>query len=104
MARCATPFDYWSNAFELGMLTAEAQAVIAMRLWGMGGLWSVTKSENARMVDEKRDAITRSMIDAGVAAATGKRPDQIMAAAVKPLRQKTRSNSKRLAKRGPKLR
>lgn len=99
-----TPFDYLRNGVQLGMMAAEAQTVITMRLWGMGGLWAVTEAENDRMVSEKTQALSQSMINAGLATMAGKRPDQIMAAAIKPMRQKTRANSKRLAKRGPKLR
>ena len=84
------------------MMVAEANAVIAMRLLGMVGLWSVTPAENDRMVSEKLEAFNRSAIAANHAAMSGQRPDQIAAAALKPVRQKTRANSKRLAKRGPK--
>ena len=85
-------------------MLAEAQAVIAMRLMGMNGLWSVTKSENGLMFSEKADALTRSAIDASTAMMTGKRPDEVISAAVKPLRAKTRANAQRLGRRGPKLR
>ena len=101
MARNATPLELFKTQMEVGMMLAEAQGVIAMRMMGWGGLWSVTKSENARMVSEKTEAITRSMQNATLAAMTGKRPDEIVNAAVKPLRQKTRANVARLGKRGP---
>ena len=101
MARSATPLELFKTNLEVGMMLAEAQSVIAMRMMGWGGLWSVTKSENNRMVSEKTEAITKSIQNATLAAMTGKRPDEIVNAAVKPLRQKTRSNVARLGKRGP---
>ncbi|WP_420556399.1 antifreeze protein [Roseovarius sp.] len=100
MARVLTPVDLWSNAFQAAMIVAEAQAVIAMRMWGIAGVWSVTPSENSRMVSEKAFALTRAATDAGTAALRGRRADQVVAAAMKPIRQKTRANARRLAKRG----
>ncbi|QFT99217.1 hypothetical protein FIU85_18015 [Roseovarius sp. THAF8] len=100
MARVLTPVDLWSNAFQAAMIVAEAQAVIAMRMWGLAGIWSVTPSENSRMVSEKAFALTRAATDAGTAALRGRRADQVVAAAMKPIRQKTRANARRLAKRG----
>jgi len=101
MGKRAQPTDSWKNALQLGMMAAEANVVIAMRMWGMAGIWSVTKAENDRMMSEKTQAVTQSIVAANRAVMTGKRPDQILAAAIKPVRSKTRANSKRLAKRGP---
>lgn len=98
-----TPADLMRLQVEWLQLMAETQAVIAMRLLGMAGMWSVTSSEDTRMVDEKAPAMAKSMMAASVAAMTGKRPDQIAQAAIRPLRAKTRANSRRLAKRGPKM-
>ena len=103
MSRFSTPLDLALLNVEVGMMMAEAQAVIAMRVMGWNGLWSVTKAENGLMVSEKAEAMARSAIDATTAAMTGQRPDQIMSAAVKPLRQKTRANATRLGKRGFKV-
>jgi hypothetical protein len=102
----ATPknpfFEYWSNALQLGMVMAEAQAVIAMRVMGMSGIWSVTPYENHRMVSEKVYAMTKAATDASGASLRGASPAAVMAASIKPVRRKTRANSRRLAKRGPK--
>ena len=98
------PGVYWASAMQFGLLAVEAQAVIGMRLLGMVGLWSVTGSENRRMVDEKAVALTKSMTNASAALLTGQTPNKIAEAAMRPLRQKTRSNYRRLAKRGPKSR
>jgi hypothetical protein len=102
MARRSSAFSHWANAMQIGWVMAEAQSVIAMRLMGMAGLWSVTPHENTRMVTEKMHAVTKGMTDANRAALSGHSPDRIVAAALKPIREKTRANSKRLAKRGPK--
>lgn len=96
------PFAFLANAIEIGQMMAEANAVITMRTLGMAGLWSVTPAEDQRMVSEKVEAVTRSMSDATQAMMKGQNADQITAAALKPLRQKTRANAKRLTKRGPK--
>lgn len=89
-----------SNVMQTGLLFAEANAVIWMRVWGMAGVWSVTPSENKRMVSEKIEASQKAMLAASKVAMRGGTPDAVTAAAIKPYRQKTRANSKRLAKRG----
>lgn len=94
------PFSYLTNSVQITYMMAEAQSVVAMRVLGMAGVWSVTPAEDARMVSEKVDAMTRASTDATHALLRGAGPDAITAAAIKPLRQKTRANAKRLAKRG----
>ncbi|GFE64015.1 antifreeze protein [Litoreibacter roseus] len=103
MGKYASPLDLWRTGMEVSMLVAETQAVMTLRMMGMAGVWSVTPSENSRMVSEKLPAFAKSATAAGTAIMTGKRPDQVMSAAVKPLRSKTRANSRRLAKRGLKV-
>jgi hypothetical protein len=103
MPRTANPLDLWQNSVQIGMIMAEAQWVIGLRMMGMAGMWSVKPSENSLMVTEKSHAMTRSLTNAGLAAMSGKNGDQILAAALKPIRQKTRANASRLIKRGPKL-
>ncbi|MEL6641890.1 MAG: antifreeze protein [Pseudomonadota bacterium] len=95
-----TPVHYWANAMQLGYLVAEAQAVIAMRLLGMAGIWSVTSSEDGRMISEKIYAMTKASTDATMAAMNGGTANEITAAAIKPIRRKTRANARRLGKRG----
>lgn len=97
------PFRFWANTMELSWMMAEAQAVIAMRMMGMAGVWSVTRSEDTRMVSEKAQAMTQAATNATRAVMAGRAPDQIAAAAIKPFRQKTRANAKRLGKRGLKF-
>ena len=95
-----TPLHYWANAMEVGYVMAEAQAVIAMRLMGMAGVWSVTPTEDGRMISEKVYAMTKAATDSTKVALRGGTADQIAAAAIKPVRRKTRSNARRLGKRG----
>lgn len=99
MPKRPTPFD---NAIELSMMMFEAQSVIQMRLMGMAGLWSVGPQENSRMVTEKMEAIIKSTTDAGQATLRGGSPDEIAAAAIAPMRNATRANSRRLGKKGMK--
>ncbi|WP_299560741.1 antifreeze protein [uncultured Sulfitobacter sp.] len=94
------PFSYWSNALEMTYMMSEAQAVISMRLMGMAGIWSVTPAEDSRMVSEKTQAMNRAGAEAARVMIAGGTPDRVMAAAIKPIRQKTRANAKRLGKRG----
>jgi hypothetical protein len=100
MGRLFTPMDYWANAMQVGWVIAEAQGVIAMRMMGAMGLWSVPKSENSRMLNEKIFAFVKGGTDASLAMLAGKSPDVVASLAIKPIRQATRSNHKRLTKRG----
>ncbi|MCO6383171.1 antifreeze protein [Oceanicola sp. 502str15] len=86
---------------QMAMMTMEVSAVIWMRMMGMAGAWNVTGGENKRMVREKQLAFVKSAQGASLAAMSGR---DVAAAALRPLRQKTRANASRLAKRGPKLR
>ncbi len=101
MARSQNPLALWSLAMQMGWITLEAQSVIAMRLWGMAGLWSVTPSENARMVSEKTAAFTRSGTAVAKALMAGQSAEDAVAAGLRPIRRTTRANSRRLRRRGP---
>jgi hypothetical protein len=102
-SRHATPADLIHASVTFWSLMAETQMVMAYRMLGMAGLWSVTGTENATMVSEKAPAFALAGQAAARAAMSGQRPDQIAVAAMKPLRRKTGANSRRLAKRGPRL-
>lgn len=86
---------------QTGWMALEAQSVIAMRLWGMAGLWSVTPSENRRMVSEKAAAFTRSGTAVARALMQGQSVESAAAAGLRPIRKATRANSRRLSRRGP---
>lgn len=85
----------WADMARMGL---ESQFVMGMRVAGMMGLMPHAAAENARMVTEKGDAATESIGAALAQVARGARPDQIMAAALKPYGQRTRANALRLYK------
>lgn len=88
-------------SLQTGMMLMEAQMVIGMRLLGMAGLWRVQPSENARMSAEKVSAATEVAMATSHAIMARKSPTVIAEAALKPISRRTRSNVKRLARRGP---
>ena len=88
---------------QTALMMAEAQRVIAMRLIGMAGGWTVSHDENQRMVSEKSTAVIASGLAAGRAMMAGASPEGAALAALKPIRAKTRANAKRLTRGGPKL-
>ncbi len=100
MKRLGTPNEAMRLAMQSGMMMAEANMVIAMRMMGMGGLWRVTPGENDRMVQEKADAAMASGAAMTRAMLAGHSPAKIALAGMKPVRAKTRANASRLAKRG----
>jgi vacuolar-type H+-ATPase subunit F/Vma7 len=102
MSRIFTPMDYWTNVMQVGCVMAEAQTVIAMRLMGAMGLWSVEETENRQMLNEKLFAFAKGTTDAAFAAMSGKSPDVVTALAIKPIRQTTRANQRCLTNRGRK--
>ena len=100
MNRLGTPAEAMRLAMQSGMMMAEANLVIAMRVMGMGGMWRVTPAENARMVKEKSDAAVASAAAMTRAILAGQSPAKVALAGMKPVRAKTRANATRLAKRG----
>ncbi|GAA0312622.1 Antifreeze protein, type I [Rhodovulum strictum] len=94
--------EFWRVGWQMALMAQEAQMVIAMRMLGMGGLWATTPHETTRMVTEKTAAFTRPAMQGGQAAARGASPVRIAEEMVRPIRRRTRSNAKRLARRGPK--
>ncbi len=95
--------DLFGLSLRTGMMMAQANMVIGMRLMGMAGAWNVTSAENQRMVDEKTDAAVASGTAMMKAALAGKGPVAVAEAGLAPVARKTRANAKRLAKRGPKV-
>jgi hypothetical protein len=83
------------------IMLAEAQMVIGMRMLGMMGLWRVLPSETSRMSSEKLAAMGEVAMASSRAVMSGQPPIKVAEAALKPIRRKTASNVKRLARRGP---
>jgi hypothetical protein len=99
----AAPFDVWRSGLQLATMLAEANMVVTYRTLGQMGLWATAPGETARMIREKPATFLQSAVAASGAVQAGKRPDEILAAAVAPLGRRTRSNMRRLARRGPGL-
>lgn len=99
-----TPLQLWSLGLQTGAMMAEAQTVIALRLWGMVGLWPTRPLETTRMLTEKWPAFLQSAGAAGAAAMNGHGPHRIAEEALRPIRRRTRANSRRLSRlRRPKM-
>ncbi len=94
--RSPQPADFFWPAFQTGMMLFEAQAVIALRLWGMAGGWPMGWQEHVRMVTEKAAAAGES--GAAMMRAAGNGPGAVALAGVKPVRRRTRANVKRLSR------
>ncbi len=93
------PFATWLAAAQMTRLAVEAQMVIAFRMLGMAGVLPSAPSENRRMVAEKAKAFPRAGAAMAKAAAAGRPPEAVVSAGVKPLRQVTSSNVRRLSRR-----
>jgi hypothetical protein len=96
-----TPLQLMHLSIRTTMMLAEAQMVIGMRMLGMLGLWRVRPSETTRMSSEKIAAMGEAALASSRAMLAGKPPALIADAALKPIRRKTASNARRLARRGP---
>ncbi|NPD15970.1 antifreeze protein [Xinfangfangia sp. D13-10-4-6] len=91
-----------SQMMRLGLrssvMLAEAQAVIAMRMAGMMGIWPVSPDENARMISEKLAALQEAHVAVMTAAMKGASPTAMAEAALRPVRRRTKANAARLAR------
>ena len=94
------PADMWKVSFDLWRMGVEAQAVIGMRMLGMAGVWSVTPSENRRMIEEKGPAFAAGAAAATQAMMQGLPAPAIMAAWAAPISRRASANRRRLARRG----
>jgi len=97
----AAPLQSWQVSVQVATMLGEAQMVVAYRVLGQMGLWATGPLETRRMFREKPAAFVQSAAAVAAAVQAGKRPDQILAAAVTPLGRRTRANMRRLARRGP---
>lgn len=88
--------DWLETGFEATMLAVEANMVVAYRTSGFCGFRPMTGAEVNRMLAEKPPAFAAAAMAAGVSAFTGRRFDEVMAAAIHPLRTETNRNLRRL--------
>ncbi|WP_339108169.1 antibiotic ABC transporter [Thioclava sp. GXIMD4216] len=95
------PLASASLPIETAWLSWEAQAVIAMRLAGMAGLWHAAPDEMTRMVTEKIDAGFEATEAATRTVFSGGTMDQAMRAVVREFSRHTADNVQRLSKLGP---
>ncbi|MGF1552235.1 MAG: hypothetical protein ACFBWO_07010 [Paracoccaceae bacterium] len=96
--RAPSPVEFWMAGYEAARLTAEANAVVGLRLMGMAGFWKMPNAEDDRMIAEKQAAFPRAAFAAGRAMAAGRDPVAAMRAAMRPLHAKTGANVKRLSR------
>lgn len=89
------PFVLWR---QMGQIAWDSQMVIMLRTAGMMGLLKQDAAEPQKMVMEKAAAAGEAMEAALHAAARGRRADQVMAAALRPYRRRTKANARRLTK------
>jgi hypothetical protein len=94
----SSPMAIWQAGFDAWRMLAEAQTVIALRMMGMAGVWTLAEGETMRMITEKQQAFAQSAADLTTAAMRGKPPEEILAAAVRPLGRQTRANARRLGR------
>ncbi len=88
----------WNDAAQMAV---DSQYVVAMRLWGLSGAWSVPRGESDEMIREKAPAFTEAMVSGALTALSGRGPDRVMQALIEPLSERTRANRARLADCGP---
>ena len=96
MKRYTNPFDFLRPAMEASKMMVEAQQVIALRMAGMAGVWSMGPAENRRMVEEKVAAMTEATQAVVAAGMAGKSAGAVALAAIRPLRRRTKANAARL--------
>ncbi len=92
------PLTIFTLNTQLASLMMDTQAVMSLRILGMTGALPQSRGENTRMVNEKTTAMVKAFEAATKTAMAGGRPDQIMTAAMAPVRKKARANRKLVTK------
>ncbi|MDV7145034.1 hypothetical protein R3X27_20330 [Tropicimonas sp. TH_r6] len=88
--------DLLDTGMEATMLAVEANMVVAYRTGAFCGFRPMSGAEIHRMFAEKPPAFAAAAMAAGLTAFGGQRPDQVIAAALHPLRTETNRNLRRL--------
>lgn len=101
MFKVMTPAEAIRLTMKTSMMLGQAQMVIAMRSFGMMGMWRVTPAENTRMMAEKIEASQEVVLATAAAVARGGSAAVVANAALKPIARRTAANAKRLSRRGP---
>jgi hypothetical protein len=92
-------YDLTHTSTSMAAMAAEAQMVIAMRTLGFMGFWPMSFGENTQMVLEKPAAMAQAAEEALRATCRGARPDQVLGAALEPIRARTSDNAHRLTRK-----
>jgi hypothetical protein len=103
LARKPTPFDLVRPGILMAQMMAEANLVIALRMWGMAGAWKMAPGEKQRMVTEKVSAAQASGRAMTKAAMAGGTPGEVASAGLKPVRRRTQANAERLTREATKV-
>lgn len=98
MARKPTAFDLVRPGLLAAQMIAEANFVIALRMWGMLGAWRMAPGEYRRMGTEKIAAAQESGRAVARALTSGATPAEMTSAALAPVRRRTRANAARLTR------
>lgn len=88
---------------DINVMSVDASAVVAMRMLGMSGLWTVPRNEHVAMWGEKAPAFTEATLAALLTAMAMRTPDHVARAFVDPISSKARANRHRLVREGPRL-
>jgi len=99
MKHMLSAFDLTQPTIEASKMVIEAQQVIALRMTGMAGIWSMGPAETKRRVDEKVAAISESARAMFVAGVAGQSPGTMAIAAIGQLRRRTKANASRVNKK-----
>ena len=83
---------------QVAQIAIESQMVIGLRLAGMMGILPQNSNESQRMVLEKLDAAQESGTAMFRAVTRGASVDQVMSAALRPYRRRTKANARRLTR------
>ena len=96
MARMTTPMDLALSGLRAWQVQAQSSAVMALRVWGMMGVWAMPPSEWTRMVTEKQAAFAEAGRKMALAAMTGAMPLAIHDKGMQPVARTVRGNARRL--------
>lgn len=67
-------FDLARTCWAWVQLVSDAQSVVAMRLMGLSGTWSVPAGETSEMIREKAPAFTEALVASTLSAVAGEGP------------------------------
>ena len=85
----------------VAQLAEDTQWVLAMRLLGLSGVWSLPYGESQAMIDEKFPAFTEAALSGTFAMMSGGSPDRVFRETLEPISSKASANRERLVGRGP---